>query len=247
MGTNPDGSKPGFELPKNVEFEDLLVVHGGGPESYDFHALEVMQSLTESRKGSETGVASVQCLQNEAVWKAADEKLWNPDLVEVALRAELGEKAKDWKSMAPSPYLMLIRYRDGLIAPLVTVPGNRWAFACKFKGESAPRGCQFHVGPWDNRNLFKALSHAIQHLFLTKKLPYPLERTLLTTGMTEAIMKSRAKNGEIIPTPYLEIAYQSVDFSAFRENGKSWELLNYTVPQPTGLEPLGGITVPRKK
>lgn len=236
--------KPAFELPKDAEFEDLLLVHGGGPDSYDFHALEVLQSLVESRKGAETGVSSVQCVQGDAVWKAAEDKLWNPDLVEVALRPELGDKAKNWKEMSPDPYLMLVRYKDGLLAPLVTVPGNRWAFACKLKNEAAPRGCQFHVGPWDNRNLFKALSHAIQEMFLTKKPSYPVERTLLTSGITEAVMKSRAANGEVIQTPYLEFDYQPVDFSAFRENGKSWEILNYDVPQPMGLEPLGGVKVP---
>ena len=240
-----DGSKSDFVLPKNVEFEDLLLVHGGGPDSYDFHALEVLQSLTESRKGGETGVSSVQCLQGDAVWKAAEQKLWNPDLVEVALRAELGEKAKDWKSMSPTPYLILVKYKDGLVAPLVTVPGNRWAFACKVKGEAAPRGCQFHVGPWDNRNLFKALSHAIQSMFTTKKPAYPVERTLLTTGVTEAVMKSRAQDGAVFPTPYLEFGYQATDFSAFRENGKSWEILTYDVPQPAGLEPLGGVQIPK--
>lgn len=235
--------KPDFVLPKDVEFEDLLLVHGGGPDSYDFHALEVLQSLVESRKGGETGVSSVQCLQGPAVWKAAEEKLWNPDLVEVALTPELGEKAKEWKQIATDPYLILVRYKDGLVAPLVTVPGNRWAFGCKVKGEEAPRGCQFHVGPWDNRNLFKALSHAIQEMFLTKKPSYPVERTLLTTGLTEAAMKSRKAEGGVIATPYLEIAYEPVDFSAFRENGKSWEILNYDVPQPKGLEPLGGVKI----
>lgn len=238
--------KQSFELPKDVVFEDLLLVHGGGPDSYDFHALEVLQSLLESRKGGETGVSSLQCLQGDAVWKAAEDKLWNPNLVEVALKAELGDKAKDWKQTTPNPYLILVRYKDGLVAPLVTVPGNHWSFACKVKGESEPRGCQFHVGPWDNRNLFKALSHAIQYLFTTGKTPYPIERTLLTTGMTEAVMKSRADNGAIFPTPYLEFGYQPVDFSAFRENGKSWDLLTYDVPQPKGIEPLGGITVPKK-
>jgi hypothetical protein len=138
---------------------------------------------------------------------------------------------------------MLVRYKDGLVAPLVTVPGNRWNFACKIKGETEPRGCQYHVGPWDNRNLFKALSHAIQHMFVTKSPAYPIERTLLTTGITEAVMKSRSQDGAIIPTPYLEFGYRATDFSAFRENGRSWQILNYDVPQPKGIDPLGGIKV----
>jgi len=57
------------------------------------------------------------------------------------------------------------------------------------------------------------------------------------------VMKSRKAEGGIIPTPYLEFGYQPVDFSAFRENGKSWEILNYDVPEPRGIEPLGGVKV----
>ena len=233
--------KPMLNLPRNAAFEEVLLVHGGGPDAYDFHALEVMQSLVEGRRGGETGVSSVQCLQGQEVWKAAEEKLWNPELVEVALRSELGEKAKAWRQMASQSYLILVRYKDGFIAPLVTVPGNRWAFACRLQGHSKPQGYDFHVGPWLNRNLFKALSHAIQHLFVTKKAPYPLERTLLTTGMTEAVMQSRHQNGRIQPTPHLEFSYRPRDFSAFRENGASWDILTDTVPEPKGVEPLGGV------
>ena len=237
--------RPMVNIPRGAVFEEALLVHGGGPDAYDFHALEALQSMLEMRKGAETGVSSVQCLQGDAVWKAAEARLWNPTLVEVALRPELGEKARDWRSMSPNPYLILVRYKDGLIAPLVTVPGNRWAFAYRVRGETEPTGFEFHVGPWVNRNLFKALSHAIQHLFLTKKAPWPLERTLLTTGMTEAGMQSRHNGGAIQPTPHLEFSYRPRDVSAFRENGDSWKILTDDVPEPKGLEPLGGVTVPK--
>jgi hypothetical protein len=238
--------RPALDLPRGAEFEEVLLVHGGGPDSYDFHALEVLQSLLESRRGGETGVSSVQCLQGDAVWKAADAGFWHPALVEVALRPELGDKAREWKQMSPQPYLILVRYKDGLTAPLVTVPGNRWACACRLKGQSEPKGCEFHVGPWLNRNLFKALSHAIQSLFLTKKTPYSIERTLLTTGITEAAMQSRHQEGRVTPTPHLEFSYRPRDFKAFRENGASWDILTEAVPEPKGLEPLGGITVPKR-
>lgn len=235
--------RPMLNLPHNAIFEEVLLVHGGGPDAYDFHALEALQSMMENRRGAETGVSSVQCLQGDAVWKAAEAHLWNPDLVEVALRPELGAKAKDWRQMSPEPYLIIVRYKDGFTAPLVTVPGNRWAFAYRLKGQSKPLGCEFHVGPWVNRNLFKALSHAIQHLFLTKQPPYPIERTLLTTGMTEAVMQSRFQNGEIKLTPHLEFSYHPRDFSAFRENGASWKILTDDVPEPKGLDSFGSMLI----
>jgi hypothetical protein len=238
---------PNFELPPDGEFEELLVVHGGGPESYDFHALEVMQSLTESRSGGETGVAQVQCLVGDAVWQAALEKTWNPDLVSVALQPELGEEAKNWRSMSPNPYLILVHYKDGLVVPLLTVPGNHWCVACRLRGESTARGCQFDVGPWTNRNLFKALAHAIQAMFNTRQPPYPIERTLLTTGITEAVMQSRSRNGSLVPTPHLEFGYQPVDFSSFRENGDSWKIVTHDIPEPAGICPLGNVDLPAGK
>ena len=54
--------------------------------------------------------------------------------------------------------------------------------------------------------------------------PYPVERTLLTTGLTDAVMRSRAA-GSAIETPHLQIAYAGRDFRAMREMGESWRVL----------------------
>ena len=55
---------------------------------YDCHGLEVLQSIVEARYGNETGVARVQFLRGEALWRAADEGLWSPALAQAALDAE---------------------------------------------------------------------------------------------------------------------------------------------------------------
>ncbi len=51
-------------------------------ESYDFHGLEVLQAMVESRKGGEKGVKSVQFLKGEELWNAAEQgagpRAWPP-------------------------------------------------------------------------------------------------------------------------------------------------------------------------
>jgi hypothetical protein len=46
-----------------------------------------------------------------------------------------------------------------------------------------------------------------EEMFQTGKAPYPIERTLLTTGLVEAGMKSLAGNQKRLETPHLAIRY----------------------------------------
>src|SRR5438552_4862492 len=80
--------RPPLELPSRAKITKAVSIHGGGLESYDFHGLEVLQSMIEARRGYETGVARVQFLQGDALWKAADDGLWSPVLAQAALDAE---------------------------------------------------------------------------------------------------------------------------------------------------------------
>src|SRR2546426_12298826 len=64
--------RPPLELPARVRIKEAVSIHGGGVESYDFHGLEVLQSMIEARRGHETGVTRVQFLRGNALWKAAE-------------------------------------------------------------------------------------------------------------------------------------------------------------------------------
>lgn len=246
--------RPPLDLPAGAEIESAVAVHGGGMEVYGFHGLELLESFVEGRRGGETGIRRVELVSGEALARAAEQGRWSRELLAAALAAEAALDAprqpRPPASMRallapPKPHqppdidhAILVEYRDGLRAAVVKQgsDSSRWNFACRLKGESEPRATAIYNGPWGNRCLFKALSHAIQYLFVQQREPYPLERTLLTTGAIEAAMRSRAA-GAPLDTPHLAMAYQPVDFSRFRENGASWQRLTIDVPQPTTFAP----------
>ncbi|MFT4560207.1 MAG: hypothetical protein ACI93T_000757 [Porticoccaceae bacterium] len=251
--------RPMLSLKPGTKIEEAVSIHGGGLESYDFHALEVLQSIVESRTGGETGIESVELVYGDAFEEARKSGRWSTDLVEAAMKAEADMNAvrqgrptqgvfSKSKSKLPvyesppgpsGPYAICLEYRDGLKATVLKIgsSGDRWNFACRVKGSSTPQATAIFNSPWGNRGLFKALSHAIQHTFTAREEPFPAERTLLTTGAVEAVMHSWENKGQRIETPHLAIRYQPKEWSRFRENGKTWSIITKDTRQPAGFEP----------
>ena len=223
--------RPALEIPAGSMFEEAVSIHAGGVESYDFHALEVLQSIIELRQGGETGVANVEFLAGDALLAAARKGRWSLRLAEAAMATEFGKNLPDLRQAMPrekpvEPHGLLITYRDGMRATMLKLGASavRWNFACKLAGDDRLYATRFHAGPYGNRCLFMALAHAIQDHFVQRRAPYPVERTLLTTGLTDALMRSRAAGGRL-ETPHLNIAYAARDFRAMREMGESWRSL----------------------
>lgn len=231
--------RPALEIPANAEFTDIVSVHGGPVEGYDFHALEVLQSLVESRRGGETGVSHVQFLEGRDLWRAADRGRWSVALLEAAMAAEPNREKIPLRQLLESPpHGILVEYKDGLKAAMIRVGSSstRWNVACRLKGQENILATQFHVGPWNNRGLFRGLAHAIQQHVVQKKAPYPVERTLLVTGILDAAMHSRHEQGKSQATPHLEFGYPAVDYRGVREMGKTWEIIKEETPEPNGFK-----------
>ena len=49
----------------------------------------------------------------------------------------------------------------------------------------------------------------------TGKAPYPVQRTLLTTGVLDALMESHARRDDRVETPQLDVAYTAPADSGF--------------------------------
>ena len=249
--------RPAFELPPDAEIETAISIHGGGVETYDFHGLEVLQSIVEGRKGGETGVTHVEYFGPKQFQHAMKDGRWPRELILAAMEAEKeaggverqprpisriptkAEKAREPKYNLNVDHAIELQYKDGLKAVVLRMgsSANRWNFACRLKGERKPRATAFYNGPWGNRCLFKALSHSIQHLFKTKTEPYPVERTLLVSGILDTAMYARFDESGCVATPHLELAYSPIDFRKQREMGGSWKIITKDTRQPGEFSP----------
>src|SRR5262249_42577532 len=90
--------------------------------------------------------------------------------------------------------------------------GDSFIFACQRKGTEKPDACQFYLQQPDPFAHFAQLTKAIDSLIQTGHAPYPVERTLLTTGILDAAMTSRHENGKRIETPHLAIKYTPTEW-----------------------------------
>ena len=219
--------RPELELKVDTPIEDALVAAYGPIEIYGFHALETLQTMVERRKGGETGVKAVTCLIGKDVWKAGDAGKWSWDLLEAALsRSETvnpGDIRKNTGSMkvlghpVVPPTAFLIEYRDGTRGTILLLNGHHrdFVFAAKVKGETKPSSCLFCLPAPPGARFFDAQVANLEKFFETGKSPYPVERTLLTTGVLDAAMTSHHKKGERIETAELEVKYAAPADSGF--------------------------------
>lgn len=221
---------PAIELPLDCEIAEALMVGEGPSDAMDFHALEGLQCMVERRRGGESGVRAVQLLTGDAVWKAGDEGRYSQDLLGAALSRSdtpLGLTVEDGRTqdllrsgelrrLAKDPAAYLIEYRDGLKAALLMLDGavKDFNFAARLKGGEVA-STQFLLTPDPNVTYSACLMHHAWRMFETGSPPYPVERTLLTSGVLESCLTSKLQGHARLETPHLAIAYKPPRESRF--------------------------------
>lgn len=206
--------RPPLEFPVGVELEEALAVGYHTLDAYGFHALEMLQCMVERRKGGETGVRSVQCLAGESVWRAAEpgpERRWSMELLEAALSRAERRPTGSPRENVKEPLAILIEYRDGFRASTLMLNGHagEFLFAARRKGNSQPESTLFWLQEPDPFAHFARLDAAVQRMFLTRKPTYPVERTLLTTGVLLFAHESLYTGSRRVETPELRIRYRA--------------------------------------
>jgi hypothetical protein len=189
--------------------------------------------MAERRKGGETGVKAVQAIRGDAVWKAMaakswDDGGWDPRLFEACLcrsqtvaqaptnsdRYPTADQMREW---VKDPVGYRYEYADGTRATMLLMNGlvGDFTFAARIKGESEPLSTLFYLPPNPNVTYSAVLMSKAEELFVTGKPPYPIERTLLTTGLVEAGVRSLGEGQRRLETPHLAIRYTAPKDSLF--------------------------------
>jgi len=92
-----------------------------------------------------------------------------------------------------------------------------FTFAAKLKGTAKPLSTLFYLPPGPNVTYSAILMSKVEEMFLTGKVAYPPERTLLTTGLVAGGMESLAKGEKKIELPGPAVRYKVSRESTFRQ------------------------------
>lgn len=191
--------RPPLEFAPGVQFDELLAVSCGDLEEHAYHGIELLQSVAETRRGGETGVAVVRYLEGNDVWKIA------PELRDAALARRINPPPKDH---GEKPEAFAVRYADGLRAAILNLNSKTrdYLLAARVRGNPQPQATCFYIGLYTHRH-WGFLVCAFEELVLTKREQMPVERTLVANGIMLAGLESRRKGGAWVDTPHLDVRY----------------------------------------
>ncbi len=216
---------------EEAELEEVVAVFPnvhGQPDHYAYHMLEVVQQCIERRKGFETGIERVTAFIGEDVWKTQDAGVWSQDLFEAALQAS-NPSIKNYRDESKREFpthAFRLEYVDGLKVTLVGFyPLEDFAFALRPRNSEPPESSLCVAGKEvDHYPHFATLARVIEDFFWNEVEPFPLERSLLTAGASQAIIQAQVLPGVTFPTPHLKIAYrpakQAVGLDYWEKGGK---------------------------
>jgi hypothetical protein len=209
--------RPPLELALETAVEKSVVAFYGGKEAYGFHALEAQQCMVERRKGGETGIRAVTCMEGAEVWRWTDRNSWARRLLESALARCEERKPGSPRDNVKQPILFLLEYASGLEGAVYLLNGliEQAVFAATIRGAGEPLATELWLQPARPFSHFSGLVHYIEQMIVTGTPVYPIERTLLTTGALAALMDSCYQGQRRLETPHLQVSYRAPRESLF--------------------------------
>jgi hypothetical protein len=213
---------PAIDAPFGSVQKNAVAISYSGLDIYGFHLLESLQCVVERRRGGETGVKSVQCLEHQACWDYIDQNAWVKRLFDQALSHSKTRKRGDIKQLVKAPSVFVVDYNDGLkgAAFLLTGAVEDFTVAIDIEGQAKPFSTLMQLQEGKPHHHFGCLVKNIEVMFETGKPPYPVERTMLTSGILDFALESRFRGHQRLDTPDLaKVKYQTANASHFCKLG----------------------------
>jgi hypothetical protein len=223
---------PSVDVPHGAPLVESVCVCYGGVDSYDFHGLETAQCMSERRAGGEVGISSVQALGGEPMWQLLEspERETTRRLFTAALRRSHTLPVKEgyvedvisvgWaRRVLPDTLGYFIEHRDGFRTAMFLASIQDFNYAGLRRDTDEIISCQMYL-PMPTHSattadFFNPLIRHIETLVLESRAAYPVERTLLTSGMTLAAVDSIHRGQTLVETPEMKVVYQGPKQSTY--------------------------------
>lgn len=223
---------PAVDIPHGAPLRESVSVGYGGLDGYDIHALETAQCMSERRKGGETGVKRVHVLKGASMWDVMsrpDREETRRLLVAALTRSHTlpvdggypsDRVSFEWaRRVFPDGTAYAIEHLDGFRTTMFLLAIQDFNYAGLRSDTGEIISCQMFL-PMPlhgatTADFFHPLVRHIEDLVLTGKTPYPVERTLLTSGMVVAAVDSVHRGNVAVETPELKVRYEVGPESTF--------------------------------
>jgi hypothetical protein len=220
---------PAIDLPYGTPLSESVCACYGGMDSYDFHGLEVAQCMSERRAGGEVGIQRVLALRGAAMWQHVSARESTQRLLVAALSRSHNLPVKDgyptdavtfdWaRQVFPEGWAYFIDHRDGFRTTLFMLAIRDMNYAGLNSRTGEITSCQMYL-PMPGHgsttaDFFNPQTRYIEKMIMENRAPYPVERTLLTSGMTMAGVQS-FHLGKSVETPEMAVRYKGLKESLF--------------------------------
>lgn len=225
---------PSIDMPFDAPLKESVCVAYGGVDSYDFHALETAQCMSERRKGGEVGIERVHAVRGQAMWDllAASDREETRRLMVSALCCSHNLPVEggfttdrvsfEWAREAlPDTLAYFIEHRDGFRTTIFLTGIRDFNYAGLRSDNDQIVACQMYL-PMPGHSattadFFNPLARHIENLVLEQRAAYPVERTLLTSGMVIGGVDSLYAGEVPVDTPEMAVRYKGPRESQFRQ------------------------------
>jgi hypothetical protein len=224
---------PAIDMPYDAALAESVCVAYGGVDSYDFHGLETAQCMSERRRGGEVGIASVHALKGSRAWEAlaAPDRDVTRRLVVAALCRSHNLPVEDgypsdrvtfeWaRKTLPDTLAYFIEHKDGFRTTFLLTSIRDFNYAGFIRDTREIVSCQMYL-PMPTQSattadFFNPLVRHIETMVIENRAPYPVERTLLTSGMVIGAVESLYRGQKRVSTPEMQVRYRAPRESLFR-------------------------------